>query len=169
MPPSRLAFSITVIASKACEPYLLVCCRHCHNTSDLYVSSCIARYCTASTIQSPDEEMSHHRTPCHGRVYDALPPESRVAHAQLLQPKDPSQRKACVLHLAGTGDHTWSRRMNLGGKLVQKVIYVSLTPVLDTAATCLIIVLLQQQCSEIQHSALECWCHEQHDAVLTCN
>lgn len=62
-----------------------------------------------------------YRTPCHGRVYDALPRESRVAHAQLLQPKDPKQRKACVLHLAGTGDHTWNRRMNLGGPLVQKV------------------------------------------------
>ncbi|KAL3158180.1 hypothetical protein ABBQ32_011769 [Trebouxia sp. C0010 RCD-2024] len=60
------------------------------------------------------------RTPCHGRVYDALPSESRVAHAQLLQPKDPKRRKACVLHLAGTGDHTWNRRMNLGGPLVQK-------------------------------------------------
>lgn len=61
------------------------------------------------------------RTPCHGRVYDALPPESRVAHAQLLQPKDPKQRRACVLHLAGTGDHTWNRRLHLGGPLVQKV------------------------------------------------
>ena len=66
---------------------------------------------------------AHHRcrTPCHGRVYDALPPESRLAHARLLQPRDPKQRKACVLHLAGTGDHTWSRRMNLGGPLLQQV------------------------------------------------
>ena len=65
------------------------------------------------------------RTPCHGRVYDALPPESRVAHARLLQPKDPRHRKACVLHLAGTGDHTWSRRMNLGGPLLQQVCLAS--------------------------------------------
>ena len=61
------------------------------------------------------------RTPCHGRVYDALPPESRIANARLLQPKDPQQRKACVLHLAGTGDHTWHRRLNLGGPLLQQV------------------------------------------------
>lgn len=60
------------------------------------------------------------RTPCHGRVYDALPPESRIANARLLQPKDPQQRKACVLHLAGTGDHTWHRRFNLGGPLLQQ-------------------------------------------------
>lgn len=60
------------------------------------------------------------RTPCHGRVYDALPPESRIANARLLQPKDPQQRKACVLHLAGTGDHTWHRRLNLGGPLLQQ-------------------------------------------------
>lgn len=62
-----------------------------------------------------------HRTPCHGRVYDALPPESRMATARLLQPKDSSQQKACVLHLAGTGDHTWSRRMKIGAPLVKQV------------------------------------------------
>lgn len=70
-------------------------------------------------VESETLEVSF-RTPCHGRVYDALPPESRVAHARLLQPKDPRHRKACVLHLAGTGDHTWSRRMNLGGPLLQQ-------------------------------------------------
>lgn len=61
------------------------------------------------------------RTPCHGRVFDALPPESKMASARLLQPKDPRQQKACVLHLAGTGDHTWSRRMKIGAPLLKQV------------------------------------------------
>ena len=44
-----------------------------------------------------------------------------MASARLLQPKDPRQQKACVLHLAGTGDHTWSRRMKIGGPLLKQV------------------------------------------------
>ena len=99
------------------------------------------------------------RTPCHGRVYDALPPESRMATARLLQPKDSRQRKACVLHLAGTGDHTWSRRMNLGGPLLQQVasaqpalLYRQCSSSASTASCCIqpaeLSAALEQQCCD---------------------
>ncbi|KAK9820289.1 hypothetical protein WJX72_008631 [[Myrmecia] bisecta] len=58
------------------------------------------------------------RTPCFGRVYDALPVESRSARVQLLLPKQEAQRRACVVHLAGTGDHHFTRRLNLGFPLL---------------------------------------------------
>ena len=65
---------------------------------------------------------SVYRTPCHGRLYDALPEESRTARVRLLQPKGGSDgSRDCVVHLAGTGDHGFERRMNLGFPLIAKV------------------------------------------------
>ncbi|CAL8468337.1 g7877 [Coccomyxa elongata] len=60
------------------------------------------------------------RTPCHGRLYDALPEESRTARVRLLQPKGGVGMRDCVVHLAGTGDHGFERRMNLGFPLIAK-------------------------------------------------
>ncbi len=60
------------------------------------------------------------RTPCHGRLYDALPEESRTARVRLLQPKGGVGMRDCVVHLAGTGDHGFERRMNLGFPLITK-------------------------------------------------
>lgn len=60
------------------------------------------------------------RTPCHGRVYDALPVESRTAHAMLIAPDRPAEGAPCVIHLAATGDHGYTRRTHLGLPLVQQ-------------------------------------------------
>ena len=60
-------------------------------------------------------------TPAQGRVYDALPPESRTAHAMWLVPDRPGEGAPCVVHLAATGDHGYMRRMHLGLPLVQQV------------------------------------------------
>ncbi|KAL4424597.1 hypothetical protein ABPG77_009181 [Micractinium sp. CCAP 211/92] len=60
------------------------------------------------------------RTPCQGRVYDALPPESRTAHAMLILPDRPAEGSPCVVHLAATGDHGYTRRTHLGLPLVQQ-------------------------------------------------
>ncbi|KAL8096729.1 hypothetical protein AgCh_037634 [Apium graveolens] len=46
------------------------------------------------------------RTPCDDQLLSALPPES--------------QKMACVVHLAGTGDHTFERRLRIGGPLLKK-------------------------------------------------
>ena len=61
------------------------------------------------------------RTPCFGRIYDALPEESRTARVQLLRPKQ-ADAADCVVHLAGTGDHHFERRMQLGSPLLRKVL-----------------------------------------------
>ena len=69
----------------------------------------------------PRSPSAARRTPCSGRIYDALPPESRTARARLLVPKAGAglaSERACVLHLAGTGDFTHDRRLNLGAPLV---------------------------------------------------
>ena len=69
----------------------------------------------------PQAPSAARRTPCLGRIYDALPPESRTARARLLVPKAGAglaSERACVLHLAGTGDFTHDRRLNLGAPLV---------------------------------------------------
>eukprot|EP00887_Chlorella_sp_A99_P005866 scaffold1.g5866.t1 len=58
------------------------------------------------------------QTPCTGRVYDALPLESRFAHAMWLVPERPAEGAPCVIHLAATGDHGFIRRMHLGLPLV---------------------------------------------------
>lgn len=60
------------------------------------------------------------RTPCHGRLYDALPEESRTARVKLLLPKGVSGDIDLVVHLAGTGDHGFERRMHLGFPLIAK-------------------------------------------------
>ena len=58
------------------------------------------------------------RTPCYGKVYDALPAESRMCNVQLLRPVLESQRKSCVLHLAATGEHAYKQRLRLGEPLL---------------------------------------------------
>lgn len=80
-------------------------------------------------LGAPDREFEHPvligcRTPCSGRIYDALPSESRTARARLLRPKLGTalgSERACVLHLAGTGDFGHERRLNLGLPLVAQV------------------------------------------------
>ncbi|XBH62236.1 protein ABHD18 [Triticum urartu] len=60
------------------------------------------------------------RTTCDERLIDALPPESHNARVAFLTPKDVSPEKmACVVHLAGTGDHSFERRLRLGGPLLK--------------------------------------------------
>jgi hypothetical protein len=61
------------------------------------------------------------RTPCFGKVYDALPQESRTARVQLLIPNCEERRSGFVLHLAGTGDHYFTRRLTLGKPLLAQV------------------------------------------------
>ncbi|CAI0406736.1 unnamed protein product [Linum tenue] len=61
------------------------------------------------------------KTPCDEQLISALPPESHTARVAFLAPKlgDP-QRMACVVHLAGTGDHTYERRLRLAGPLLKE-------------------------------------------------
>jgi len=57
-------------------------------------------------------------TPAGGRVFDALPPESRTARAWLLVPEGAGRGSdGCVVHLAGTGDHGPARRLALAAPL----------------------------------------------------
>lgn len=59
------------------------------------------------------------KTPCDEELLNALPIESHTARVALLTPKDvPTHRMACVIHLAGTGDHTFERRLRMGGPLL---------------------------------------------------
>lgn len=61
------------------------------------------------------------RTPCDEQLINALPPESYNARVAFLAPKFvPPQKMACVVHLAGTGDHTFERRLRLGGPLLKE-------------------------------------------------
>ncbi|KAI0488853.1 hypothetical protein KFK09_028692 [Dendrobium nobile] len=61
------------------------------------------------------------RTPCDEQLINALPPESHTARIALLTPKSvPPHKMACVVHLAGTGDHTYERRLRLGGPLLKE-------------------------------------------------
>lgn len=61
------------------------------------------------------------RTPCDEQLLNALPPESHYARVAFLTPKFvPPQKMACVVHLAGTGDHTFERRLRLGGPLLKE-------------------------------------------------
>ncbi|XP_008787285.2 protein ABHD18-like [Phoenix dactylifera] len=61
------------------------------------------------------------RTPCDEELINALPPESHNARVAFLAPKFvPPQKMACVVHLAGTGDHTFERRLRLGGPLLKQ-------------------------------------------------
>ncbi|KAJ6799911.1 protein ABHD18 [Iris pallida] len=61
------------------------------------------------------------RTPCDEQLINALPPESHHARVAFLTPKFVQpQNMACVVHLAGTGDHTYERRLRLGGPLLKE-------------------------------------------------
>ncbi|KAL2923769.1 Protein ABHD18 [Bienertia sinuspersici] len=61
------------------------------------------------------------RTTCDEQLISALPPESHIARVAFLTPKIFSPKKmACVVHLAGTGDHTFERRLRLGGPLLKQ-------------------------------------------------
>ncbi|KZV44786.1 hypothetical protein F511_28375 [Dorcoceras hygrometricum] len=61
------------------------------------------------------------RTPCNEQLLSALPPECHNARVAFLSPKFVSPQKlACVVHLAGTGDHTFGRRLRLGGPLLKE-------------------------------------------------
>lgn len=61
------------------------------------------------------------RTPCDEELTGALPPESHIARVAFLAPKFfTPERTACVVHLAGTGDHTFERRLRLGGPLLKE-------------------------------------------------
>eukprot|EP00873_Tetraselmis_striata_P013338 jgi/Tetstr1/433602/TSEL_022867.t1 len=59
-------------------------------------------------------------TPYEERMMAALPIESHVARVQLVQPTNAGSDTAFVLHLAGTGDHNFRRRLNIGLPLVQQ-------------------------------------------------
>ncbi|EFJ06660.1 hypothetical protein SELMODRAFT_236489 [Selaginella moellendorffii] len=59
-------------------------------------------------------------TPCDPLVRECLPPESHIARVRLLMPRSvPAHKMACVVHLAGTGDHGFERRLRLGGPLLK--------------------------------------------------
>ncbi|XP_031489014.1 uncharacterized protein LOC116256713 [Nymphaea colorata] len=61
------------------------------------------------------------KTPCDRQVIAALPPESHNARVAFLAPKFvPPHQMACVVHLAGTGDHTFERRLRLGAPLLKE-------------------------------------------------
>ncbi|KAH8485645.1 hypothetical protein H0E87_027179 [Populus deltoides] len=61
------------------------------------------------------------RTTCDEQLISALPPESHTARVAFLAPKHvPPQKMACVVHLAGTGDHSFDRRLHLGGPLLKE-------------------------------------------------
>eukprot|EP00124_Ichthyophonus_hoferi_P001178 Ihof_evm4s56 gene=Ihof_evmTU4s56 len=57
-------------------------------------------------------------TPCCGPIRDMMPSESRLARAQLLRPLY-HNTPDLVIHLAGTGDHGFVRRMRLGYGLLK--------------------------------------------------
>uniref|UniRef100_A0A0D9YNP6 AB hydrolase-1 domain-containing protein n=1 Tax=Oryza glumipatula TaxID=40148 RepID=A0A0D9YNP6_9ORYZ len=59
------------------------------------------------------------RTTCDPRLIEALPPESHNARVAFLTPKVSPEKMACVIHLAGTGDHSFERRLRLGGPLLK--------------------------------------------------
>ncbi|XVE96057.1 hypothetical protein REPUB_Repub02eG0188600 [Reevesia pubescens] len=61
------------------------------------------------------------KTLCDEQLLSALPPECHNARVAFLVPKSvPPQKLACVVHLAGTGDHTFERRLRLGGPLLKQ-------------------------------------------------
>ncbi|GAB2221548.1 hypothetical protein Drorol1_Dr00012732 [Drosera rotundifolia] len=61
------------------------------------------------------------KTPCDDQILGALPPECHDARVAFLAPKFvPSHKLACVVHLAGTGDHSFERRLRLGGPLLKE-------------------------------------------------
>lgn len=73
-------------------------------------------------------------TPCEEMLKQVLPLESLTARVRLLSPrKVPSHHTSCVVHLAGTGDHGFDRRLRLGAPLLEKNIA---TMVLERRRTC---------------------------------
>jgi hypothetical protein len=60
-------------------------------------------------------------TPYDERMMAALPVQSHRARVQMVQPKNAGRDTSFVLHLAGTGDHGFSRRLKIGLPLVEKV------------------------------------------------
>ncbi|KAF2307809.1 hypothetical protein GH714_032031 [Hevea brasiliensis] len=61
------------------------------------------------------------KTPCDEQLLSALPHESHAARVAFLAPKSISpQKMACVVHLAGTGDHSFERRLRLGAPLLKQ-------------------------------------------------
>ncbi|XP_027175394.1 protein ABHD18-like [Coffea eugenioides] len=61
------------------------------------------------------------KTPCDEELLSALPTESHHGRVAFLAPKFVSpHRMSCVVHLAGTGDHTFERRLRLGGPLLKE-------------------------------------------------
>nr|GMD39756.1 protein ABHD18 [Ipomoea batatas] len=61
------------------------------------------------------------KTPCDEQLLSALPQESHTGRVAFLVPKSvPPDRMSCVVHLAGTGDHTFERRLRLGGPLLKE-------------------------------------------------
>ncbi|GMH45352.1 hypothetical protein BSKO_13309 [Bryopsis sp. KO-2023] len=58
-------------------------------------------------------------SPCSSAVFGMLPQESRVGRVRLLAPEKPTETMACVLHLPGTGDHGFRRRLRLGYPLLK--------------------------------------------------
>lgn len=76
--------------------------------------------CGATTTTLSCTPATCNRTPCTGATYDGLPPESRVARARMLLPQLPGTPPLdCVVHLAGTGDHGFERRLTLGLPLLR--------------------------------------------------
>ncbi len=75
-------------------------------------------------MQWHNSSMNHDlcdRTPCFGRLYDALPEESRIARVKLVAPHAATPETDLVVHLAGTGDHGFERRLHLGLPLIKQV------------------------------------------------
>ncbi|KAG0620914.1 hypothetical protein M758_4G254400 [Ceratodon purpureus] len=73
-------------------------------------------------------------TPCEEMLKQVLPLESQTARVRLLSPRNvPSHEASCVVHLAGTGDHGFDRRMRLGAPLLKKNIA---TMVLERRRAC---------------------------------
>lgn len=59
-------------------------------------------------------------TACDEQLRNALPLESYIARVALLTPRNTHPADtACVVHLAGTGDHGFQRRLKLGGPLLK--------------------------------------------------
>jgi hypothetical protein len=55
-----------------------------------------------------------------GPAYDAMPTESRTAHALWIAPHNPAPGSPTAVHLAATGDHGFSRREHLAIPLISK-------------------------------------------------
>ncbi|MCO5608097.1 hypothetical protein L7F22_062303 [Adiantum nelumboides] len=60
-------------------------------------------------------------TPCDEQLRNALPLESYIARVALLIPRNSHPANtSCVIHLAGTGDHGFQRRLKLGAPLLKE-------------------------------------------------